>query len=113
MNINGANHLACTTAIAEMKDEARIYPLNHMPMIKDLVVDLAPVIAQCRLIEPWLQAETPLPPDGERLQSPEGRARIDCYWECILCFCCTGACPSWWWCGDRFLGPAVLLIAYR
>ena len=112
MNINGANHLACTTPIADMKGEIRIYPLNHMPVIKDLVVDLAPVIAQYRLIEPWLQTETPPPPDRERLQSPEERARIDGYWECILCFCCTGACPSWWWCGDRFLGPAVLLNAY-
>jgi succinate dehydrogenase iron-sulfur subunit len=112
MNIDGANHLACTTPIDSVKGEVRIYPLNHIPVIKDLVVDIAPLFAQYRLIKPWLQTETP-PPERERLQSPEERARIDGYWECILCFCCTGACPSWWWTGARYLGPAALLNAYR
>jgi succinate dehydrogenase / fumarate reductase iron-sulfur subunit len=113
MNIDGANHLACTTPIAGIRGEVRVYPLNHMAVIKDLVVDLAPLYAQYRLIKPWLQTETPPPPDRERLQSIAERARIDGYWECILCFCCTGGCPSWWWSGHRYLGPAVLLNAYR
>ncbi len=120
MNINGANHLACitpmtgvTTPMARIDGDIRIYPLNHMAVIKDLVVDLAPLFAQYRLIEPWLETATPPPPDRERLQSPDERARIDGYWECILCFCCTGGCPSWWWNGDRYLGPAVLLNAWR
>ena len=113
MNIDGANHLACILPIDGIKGDVRIYPLNHLAVIKDLVVDLAPVLAQYRLIEPWLQTETAPPPDGERLQSPEERARIDGYWECILCFCCTAACPSWWWTGHRYLGPAALLNAWR
>ena len=112
MNIDGANHLACIYPIAEIRGNVRIYPLNHMRVIKDLVVDLAPSYAQYRLIKPWLRIETP-PPDSERPQSIEERSRIDGYWECILCFCCTGACPSWWWTGERYLGPAVLLQAYR
>lgn len=113
MNIDGSNHLACLTPIDSIKGDVRIYPLNHQPVIKDLVVDLSHLYAQYRLIKPWLQADTPPPPDGERLQSTEERARIDGYWECILCFCCTSGCPSWWWNGDRYLGPAVLLQAYR
>jgi succinate dehydrogenase / fumarate reductase iron-sulfur subunit len=112
MNIDGANHLACLTPIGSIKGDVRIYPLNHLAVIKDLVSDLTGVFAQYRLIKPWLQADTP-PPEQERLQSRGERARIDGYWECILCFCCTGACPSWWWTGDRYLGPAVLLNAYR
>jgi succinate dehydrogenase / fumarate reductase, iron-sulfur subunit len=98
--------------IAEIRGNVPIYPLSHMRVIKDLVVDLAPSYAQYRLINPWLRTETP-PPDRERPQSIEERSRIDGYWECILCFCCTGACPSWWWTGERYLGPAVLLQAYR
>jgi succinate dehydrogenase iron-sulfur subunit len=113
MNIDGANHLACIRPIADARGDIEIYPLNHMGVIKDLVVDLEPLYAQYRLIGPWLRAETPASPDGERRQSTEERARIDGYWECILCFCCTGACPSWWWTGERYLGPAVLLQAYR
>jgi succinate dehydrogenase / fumarate reductase iron-sulfur subunit len=68
--------------------------------------------AQYRLIQPWLKADTP-PPAGERLQSPEERERLDGLWECILCFCCQTSCPSYWWNGDRYLGPAILLQAYR
>jgi succinate dehydrogenase / fumarate reductase, iron-sulfur subunit len=113
MNIDGANHLACVRPIADSRGDVEIYPLNHMRVIKDLVVDLEPLYAQYRLIKPWLQTESPPPPSGERRQSVEERARIDGYWECILCFCCTGACPSWWWTGERYLGPAVLLQAYR
>jgi succinate dehydrogenase / fumarate reductase, iron-sulfur subunit len=112
MNIDGVNTLACTKFIDEVKGEVRIYPLPHMPVVKDLVPDLSQVWAQYASIEPWLKSETP-PPERERVQSPEERARLDGLWECILCFCCTTSCPSYWWNGERYLGPAVLLQAYR
>jgi succinate dehydrogenase / fumarate reductase iron-sulfur subunit len=112
MNIQGTNTLACTKAIEECDGDVRIYPLPHMEVIKDLVPDLTQAFAQLRLIEPWLKSDTP-PPDRERLQTPEDRAKLDGMWECILCFCCTTSCPSYWWNGDRYLGPAVLLQAYR
>jgi succinate dehydrogenase / fumarate reductase, iron-sulfur subunit len=114
MNIDGGNTLACLKPIADVKGGAvRITPLPHMPVVKDLVPDLSHVYAQYRSVEPWLQSDSPPPPDGERLQSREERARLDGLWECILCFCCSTACPSYWWNGDRYLGPAVLLQAYR
>lgn len=113
MNIDGTNTLACLKPIADVKGEVKITPLPHMPVVKDLVPDLSQPYAQLRSIEPWLQSETPAPPDGERLQSKEERAELDGLWECILCFCCSTSCPSYWWNGDRYLGPAVLLQAYR
>ena len=112
MNIDGTNTLACTKYIAEVKGEVKIYPLPHMPVVKDLVPDLSHIFAQYTSIQPWLKSETP-PPERERLQSPEERAKLDGLWECILCFCCSTSCPSYWWNGDRYLGPAVLLQAYR
>jgi succinate dehydrogenase / fumarate reductase, iron-sulfur subunit len=112
MNIDGVNTLACTKFIDEVKGEVRIYPLPHLPVVKDLVPDLTQIWAQYASIEPWLKSETP-PPERERVQSPEERARLDGLWECILCFCCTTSCPSYWWNGERYLGPAVLLQAYR
>ena len=112
MNIDGTNTLACTKPIAECEGDVKIYPLPHMPVVKDLVPDLTQAYAQLRSIEPWLKSETP-PPDRERLQSPDERAKLDGMWECILCFSCTTSCPSYWWNGDRYLGPAVLLQAYR
>ena len=112
MNIDGTNTLACTKYISDVKGDLRIYPLPHMEVVKDLVPDLNRAYAQYASIEPWLKAETP-PPDRERPQSPEERARLDGLWECILCFCCTTSCPSYWWNGDRYLGPAILLQAYR
>jgi len=113
MNIDGVNTLACLKPIAEVKDAVRIYPLPHMPVIKDLVADLSLAVAQYQSVEPWLKADTPSPPDAERLQSREERAKLDGLWECILCFCCTTSCPSYWWNGDRYLGPATLLAAHR
>jgi succinate dehydrogenase / fumarate reductase, iron-sulfur subunit len=113
MNIDGANTLACLKATAEIEGAVRIYPLPHMSVVKDLVPDLSQIYAQLRSIEPWLKSDTPPPPDAERLQSKEERAKLDGLWECILCFCCTTSCPSYWWNGDRYLGPAVLLQAYR
>ena len=113
MNIDGTNTLACLKAIDEVKGDVRIYPLPHMEVVKDLVPDLNRIYAQYRMIEPWLKADSPPPPDRERRQSVEERAKLDGLWECILCFCCTTACPSHWWNGERYLGPAVLLQAYR
>ena len=113
MNIDGLNTLACLKPIEEVKGDVRISPLPHMPVVKDLVPDLSQIYAQLRSVEPWLKADTPPPPDSERLQSKEERAKLDGLWECILCFCCSTACPSYWWNGDRYLGPAVLLQAYR
>jgi succinate dehydrogenase / fumarate reductase, iron-sulfur subunit len=113
MNIDGTNWLACTRFLRDTQRRATIYPLNNMRIIKDLVPDLSHVLAQYRLIEPWIKSNTPPPPDRERLQSPQERRQLDGYWECILCFCCTAGCPSHWWNADRFLGPAVLLQAWR
>ena len=113
MNMDGRNGLACTTAIADIKGEVRITPLPHLDVVKDLVPDLTNVYAQLASIEPWLKAVTPAPSGKERLQSPDDRSKLDGLYECILCFCCQTSCPSYWWNGDRFLGPAILLQAYR
>jgi succinate dehydrogenase / fumarate reductase iron-sulfur subunit len=112
MNIDGTNTLACTKACSEIKGEIAIYPLPHMPVVKDLVPDLTHFYAQLASVEPWLKTDTP-PPTRERLQSEEERAKLDGLYECILCACCSTSCPSYWWNGDRYLGPAVLLQAYR
>ena len=112
MNIDGGNTLACTRAIEDSQGDVTIYPLPHMSVVKDLIVDLEPIWAQYESIEPWIQTYTPSP-EKERLQSPEERRQLDGLYECILCFCCTTSCPSYWWNGNRFLGPAVLLQAYR
>ena len=113
MNIDGSNTLACTKAIDEVDGDVEIYPLPHMPVVKDLVPDLTNFYAQYASIKPWMQTETPAPPDKERLQSKEDRAELDGLYECILCACCSTSCPSYWWNSDRFLGPAALLQAYR
>jgi succinate dehydrogenase / fumarate reductase iron-sulfur subunit len=112
MNVDGTNTLACTKPIEDIKGDANVYPLPHLPVVKDLVPDLSIPYAQYASIEPWLKTEDPAP-TGERLQSPEERKQLDGLWECILCFCCTTSCPSYWWNGERFLGPAVLLQSYR
>jgi succinate dehydrogenase / fumarate reductase, iron-sulfur subunit len=112
MNIDGENGLACFTPIEDVREPVRIYPLPHMSVIKDLVPDLANFFAQHREIEPWLQTDTPAP-QGEWRQSPEDRSKLDGLYECILCACCTTSCPSYWWNGDRYLGPAALLQAHR
>ncbi len=114
-NINGMNRLACITHISTLDDgDIIINPLPHLPVVKDLVPDLTTPYAQYASIKPWMQTESPLPPDHERLQSPEEREELDGLWECILCFCCSTSCPSYWWNGERgYLGPAVLLQAYR
>ena len=113
MNIGGVNTLACTLAIEDIKGDINIYPLPHMPVVKDLVPDLTHFYAQYASIKPWMQTQSPPPPDRERLQSKEERAKLDGLYECILCACCSTSCPSYWWNSDRYLGPAILLQAYR
>ena len=113
MNIDGLNRLACTTSMHDLGQEIRIYPLPHMPVVKDLVPELSQFYAQYASVKPWLQTHSPAPPDGERLQSKEDQEKIDRPAACILCACCSTACPSYWWNSDRFLGPAALLAAYR
>ncbi|MEO5830259.1 MAG: succinate dehydrogenase iron-sulfur subunit, partial [Rhodanobacter sp.] len=112
MNIDGSNTLACTKGCDEVKGEVRVFPLPHMPVVKDLVPDMTHFYAQYASIEPWLKADTPAP-TRERLQSEAERAKLDGLYECILCACCSTSCPSYWWNGDKYLGPAILLQAYR
>jgi succinate dehydrogenase / fumarate reductase iron-sulfur subunit len=113
MNVDGSNTLSCIKSIDEINGDAKVYPLPHMEVVKDLVPDLKHAYAQYTSIEPWLKSTSPPPPDKERIQSPEQRAKLDGLWECVLCFCCSTSCPSYWWNGDRYLGPAVLLQAAR
>jgi len=113
MNIDGTNTLACIQAIEDIKGDVKIYPLPHLPVVKDLVPDLTNFYAQYASIKPWLQSRTPAPPDRERLQSRDDQHKINEPATCILCACCSTSCPSYWWNGDRYLGPAALLAAYR
>ena len=113
MNIDGTNTLACIKAIEDVKGDVRITPLPHMEVIKDLVTDFTHFFAQYASIQPWLKTVTPAPSGKERLQSPDDRAKLDGLSECVLCACCTASCPSYWWNSDKFLGPAILLQAYR
>lgn len=112
MNINGSNTLACIQKIADIKGDIKVYPLPHMPVVKDLVVDLSDFYKQYASVEPWLKTDD-TPPRTERLQSKKNRAKVDGLEECILCACCSTSCPSYWWNRDRYLGPAALLQAYR
>ena len=113
MNIDGGNTLACTKAIEDCRGDVKIYPLPHMPVIKDLVPDLTHFYAQYASIKPWIRTQSAPPPDAERLQSKDDRAKLDGLYECILCACCSTSCPSYWWNSDRYLGPAILLQAMR
>jgi succinate dehydrogenase / fumarate reductase iron-sulfur subunit len=113
MNIDGTNTLACTKHIKDVKGNIKIYPLPHMKVIKDLVPDLSEAYKQYASVEPWLKSTKPSKSEREQLQSPEERKKIDGAYECILCFCCSTSCPSYWWNGDQYLGPAALLQAYR
>jgi len=114
MNINGTNTLACTQNMSDLDaGDVKIYPLPHMEVVKDLVPDMTHFYAQYASIEPWIKTQSPAPPDKERLQSPEDRKKLDGLYECILCACCSTSCPSYWWNGERYLGPALLLQTYR
>jgi len=113
MNIDGTNTLACTKSIADVSGDIKIYPLPHMKVIKDLIPDMTHFYAQYASIEPWLKTDTPAPQGKERIQSEEERQKLDGLYECILCACCSTSCPSYWWSGEKYLGPAILLQAYR
>ena len=113
MNIGGTNTLACTRAVEDFRGTLKIYPLPHMPVVKDLVTDMTNFYAQYASIQPWLETRTPPPPDRERLQSKDDQEKINEPSACILCACCSAACPSYWWNPERYLGPATLLQAYR
>ncbi|MEO1017601.1 MAG: succinate dehydrogenase iron-sulfur subunit [Pseudomonadota bacterium] len=112
MNIDGHNTLACTKAISDVKSDVTVYPLPHMLVIKDLVVDFDTFWSQYESIQPWLRTES-VQPERDRIQSVEHREELDGLYECILCACCSTSCPSYWWNGEKYLGPAALLQAYR
>lgn len=114
MNISGKNGLACVTPLSECvrKNKLVIRPLPGLPVVRDLVIDMTQFYDQYKKIEPYLQNDTPAPAI-ERLQSPEEREKLDGLYECILCACCSTACPSFWWNPDKFVGPAGLLQSYR
>jgi succinate dehydrogenase / fumarate reductase iron-sulfur subunit len=112
MNINGRNGLACITPISELKEPVELRPLPGLPVIRDLIVDMTQFFKQYHSIKPYLINNDP-PPETERLQSPEERAELDGVYECVLCACCSTACPSFWWNPDKYVGPAGLLQAYR
>ncbi|MEL6768030.1 MAG: succinate dehydrogenase iron-sulfur subunit [Pseudomonadota bacterium] len=112
MNIDGTNTLACLKGMDEIQGPVKIYPLPHMPVVKDLVPDLTHWYAQHASIKPWLETKTPTP-EKEWRQSEADREKLDGLYECVMCACCSTSCPSYWWNGDRYLGPATLLHAYR
>ncbi len=112
MNINGKNGLACTTNLRDLKEPIVLKPLPGLPVIRDLIVDMTQFFKQYQSIKPFLINDS-IPPEKERLQSPEEREELDGLYECILCACCSTSCPSFWWNPDKFVGPAGLLQAYR
>ena len=112
MNINGRNGLACITQVAGLKEPVTIRPLPGLPVVRDLIVDMSQFFKQYQSVKPYLVNHEP-PPEKERLQSPAEREELNGLYECILCACCTTACPSFWWNPDKFVGPAGLLQAYR
>ncbi len=112
MNVNGKNGLACMMHLDQLKEPVVIRPLPSLPVIRDLVVDMGQFYKQFEKVKPYLQNDDP-EPVTERLQSPEERAKLDGLYECILCACCTTACPSFWWNPEKFIGPAGLLQSYR
>lgn len=114
MNIDGQNTLACTCKITDTQEPMKIYPLPHMSVVKDLVPDLTTFYRQYASIKPFIQRKDPPPADGrEYLQSISDRKKLDNLYECILCACCSTSCPSYWWNGDKYLGPAALLASWR
>jgi succinate dehydrogenase / fumarate reductase iron-sulfur subunit len=112
MNINGVNGLACLTNTQSLPAHIQLRPLPGLPVVRDLIVDMTSFFNQYHSVKPYLINETP-PPERERLQTPQERDQLDGLYECILCACCSSACPSYWWNPDKFVGPAGLLQAYR
>lgn len=113
MNINGKNGLACITSFLDIGNKIVLRPLPSLPVIRDLIVDMTQFYKQYEKAQPYLQPDGTPPPERERLQSIEDRAKLDGLYECILCACCSTSCPSFWWNPDLYLGPAALLWAYR
>ena len=113
MNVDGVNTLSCIKAHSDIKGELNIYPLPHLKVIKDLIGDLSNLYKQYESIQPWLKTSKTDTEKHEILQSQKERSKLDGYYECILCACCSTSCPSYWWNGDEYLGPAVLLQAAR
>lgn len=112
MNINGKNGLACQTQLSSLPDKVTLYPLSSMPIVRDLVVDMSQFYHQYENAEPYLKSDT-ASLDKEHIQSDQDRQKLDGLYECIMCGCCTSACPSSWWNPDRFMGPQALLSAAR
>jgi succinate dehydrogenase / fumarate reductase, iron-sulfur subunit len=112
VNINGKNGLACSTRLADLKEPVEIRPLPGQPVVRDLIVDMSQFFKQYHSVKPYVVNNDP-PPERERLQSPAERDQLNGLYECILCACCSTACPSFWWNPDKFVGPAGLLQAYR
>merc|ERR1712156_177602 len=113
MNVDGVNNLACLAKITDAKQVTKIWPLPHMYVVKDLVPDMTNFYAQYKSIEPWLKKKDESQKGVEYYQSEEDRAKLDGLYECILCACCSTSCPSYWWNGDKYLGPAIIQQAYR
>ena len=112
MNINGKNGLACLTNIRDLKQPIQLRPLPGLPIIRDLIVDMTQFFNQYHSVKPYVVNDNPAP-ERERLQSQEERKELDGLYECILCACCSTACPSFWLNPDKFVGPSGLLNAYR
>jgi succinate dehydrogenase / fumarate reductase iron-sulfur subunit len=112
MNINGKNGLACLTNMRTLRDPIVLKPLPGLPVVRDLIVDMTLFFKQYHSIKPYLVNDD-IPPEKERLQTPEEREELDGLYECILCASCSTSCPSFWWNPDKFVGPAGLLQAYR
>jgi succinate dehydrogenase / fumarate reductase iron-sulfur subunit len=112
MNINGKNGLACITPLSDLKEPVMLRPLPGMPVIRDLIIDFTQFFKQYHSIKPYVVNDEPAP-EHERLQTPADREELNGLYECILCACCSTACPSFWWNPDKFVGPAGLLAAYR
>ena len=113
MNVDGINTLACLKSHKVISGDLRIYPLPHLKVIKDLVADLNTLYKQYESIEPWLKVKKNQSQKNQIIQSKESRNKLDGLYECIMCACCSTSCPSYWWNGEKYLGPAVLLQAYR
>ena len=113
MNVDGVNTLSCTKSHSDIRGDLNIYPLPHLKVVKDLVGDLTTLYKQYESIKPWLQIEQTGKEKEEIKQSQKDREKLDGYYECILCACCSTSCPSYWWNSDKYLGPAVLLQSYR
>lgn len=112
MNINGENGLACVSSVDDLKEPVTVRPLPGMPVVRDLIIDMAQFYKQYSAVKPWLIVNDPIP-DVELKQTPEQRDKLDGLYECILCGCCSTSCPSFWWNPDKFLGPAALLQSWR